>query len=267
MTGETASIIIPCHNQLKYTVQCLRSILLNTGIEYEIIIIENASTDGTFDWLNKFKKKYQCKIIKNKFNIGAPKAFNQGTEKASFSNIIFLNNDILVSKGWAAKLIDKMSKTRRAGIAGPSVINYSALSSSQEPEEKKIVKEFRRLAAFVEMKRKNKYLKVAGLTSCCMLAKRDMIKHIGGFDENYGLGTNDDHDFCLRARLASYDIICALDTLILHYCSKTLGRIDMALLDRENREYFIKKFKEAGVQYFREIGQPYGLRGENTVLK
>ena len=123
-------------------------------------------------------------------------------------------------------------------------------------------KEIQRTAAFVFLARKGVFKVVPAVTSFCMLTKREVIDRIGVFDESYGLGTNDDHDFCLRAREAGYKIICASDTLVFHFYNRTLGNLNIKELDRRNREYFVWKFGERGLKFYEEVKQPYGTRGE-----
>jgi GT2 family glycosyltransferase len=245
------SIIIPCYNQLKYTQLCLESIWSFTHCPYELIIVDNGSDDGTGSWV---EHNCACRIIKNEKNLGAPTAFNQGVEVSSGKYILFLNNDTIVSDGWLGRLVEKTQINKNIAIVGPCT-NIRVY----EPSEGEI----NRTAAAVSLRNKGRYKEVPGITSFCMLVKKRVIDEIGGFDKNYGMGTNDDHDFCLRARIAGYKIICALDTFVFHFYNKTLGNLDIAELDRKNREYFAAKFGQRAIHYLNEINQPYGTRGEN----
>ncbi len=87
------SIIIPVFNRVEFTQKCLESLFQNTpdGI-YELIVIDNASTDGTKIFLQALINR-NFKVITNKENLGFAKACNQGARAASADYLLFLNND------------------------------------------------------------------------------------------------------------------------------------------------------------------------------
>ena len=90
------SIIVLTYNQLEYTKQCLASLQKYTEKDsYELIVIDNASTDGTREWLQQQKN---LKLLLNDENIGFPKGCNQGIALANSQNdILLLNNDTVVT--------------------------------------------------------------------------------------------------------------------------------------------------------------------------
>ena len=89
------SIVILTYNKLNYTKKCIESIRKYTCKEsYEIIVVDNASTDGTIEWL---KTQSDIITIFNKENLGFPKGCNQGIEIAQGSEILLLNNDVIVT--------------------------------------------------------------------------------------------------------------------------------------------------------------------------
>lgn len=262
MRDLKVSIILPCFNQWALTRQCLQSLFKYTRPPYQLILIDNGSTDQTGAGLKEIKRNHpeiNMLIVRNRENKGAPKAFNQGISKACGRYFLFLNNDTLVTEGWLEGLIGKAELNSRFGIIGAcSNKKKSRFSGSDKYAQ------INKLAALNYLKNRGKYLEVPAQTSFCLLVSREVVDQIGMFDENYGLGTNDDHDFCLRARQAGYKIVCALDVFVYHFYHKTLGKLDMENLDRRNREYFVWKFGRPGLRYYAQINQPYGLRGERS---
>ncbi len=92
------SIIILTHNKLEYTKQCIESIRRYTKQgSYEIVVVDNHSTDGTVEWL---RQQYDIQTIFNNHNLGFPKGYNQGIEIATEDNILLLNNDTVVTQNW-----------------------------------------------------------------------------------------------------------------------------------------------------------------------
>ena len=91
------SVIIPVFNSEKYLSDCLKSVLNQNHTNYEIIIINDNSTDSSKKILNKFKKKYsKIRILNNKINLGVSASRNKGILKAKGNYIVFLDSDDLL---------------------------------------------------------------------------------------------------------------------------------------------------------------------------
>jgi glycosyltransferase involved in cell wall biosynthesis len=115
-----ASFIILTHNQKKYTQECIESIYKNTKVNYELILIDNNSTDETKKYLEELQtQKKNLKVIFNKENKGFPAGINQGILEAKTENIIIANNDIVVTENWLEKMIQKAESDSEIGIVGP----------------------------------------------------------------------------------------------------------------------------------------------------
>jgi O-antigen biosynthesis protein len=110
------SIIIVTFNQLEYTRQCVESIRLMTDEPYELIFVDNASTDGTVDYL---KSLAGATVIENAENRGFPAAVNQGIIAATGRSILLLNNDTIVTTGWLRRLLVALDSDPKIGLAGP----------------------------------------------------------------------------------------------------------------------------------------------------
>ena len=119
--APTVSIIIPVFNCLEFTKQCLGSLLQNTpqGL-FELIIIDNGSSDGTSEYLRKFTPTGS--IISNPQNIGFARACNQGASKAQGKYLLFLNNDTQPEPKWLEELIAGIEGDKTAGIIGSKLL-------------------------------------------------------------------------------------------------------------------------------------------------
>ncbi|MBM7647020.1 GT2 family glycosyltransferase [Scopulibacillus daqui] len=114
------SIIILTHNKLEMTKRCLESIYKHTPENIELIVVDNASNDGTVEYL---KEQQDIKVIFNNENAGFPKGCNQGAAIAAGDNILFLNNDTVVTEKWLGNMLRVLNSSDKIGMVGP-VSNY-----------------------------------------------------------------------------------------------------------------------------------------------
>jgi O-antigen biosynthesis protein len=105
--SQLASIIIPCWNQLEFSRQCVRALLHHTRSPWELIVVNNGSTDGTGDYLAGLQdaSPVPVTVIANSINRGFPAAINQGLHEARGEYLVLLNNDVVVTDGWLEQLV------------------------------------------------------------------------------------------------------------------------------------------------------------------
>lgn len=110
MSKEKISIIIPCYNVEKYVEKCIKSIMNQTYSELEVIVIDDKSTDGTYDVLLKLKKEYNDRFIllQNEKNSGLAYTRNFGVKKATGKYIGFIDSDDYVAPDYYEVLVEKI---------------------------------------------------------------------------------------------------------------------------------------------------------------
>ncbi|SPF55825.1 Glycosyl transferase 2 family protein (fragment) [Candidatus Desulfosporosinus infrequens] len=236
----TTSIIILNVNQLAVTQQCIESIRQNTPEPYELIVVDNGSTDGTVEYL---KGQVDIKAVFNSSNFGFGKGCNQGLEVASGDNILFLNNDTVVTVNWLGNMLRLLYSQQQIGLVGPV---SNCVSGHQQINV--TYAELSCLADFAReycAKNAGGYRRVFRLVGFCLLVKKEVIDQIGGFDEMFGLGNFEDDDFCLRAVQAGFHLMIALDSFVHHIGQVTFNSVREAGFNRlmeENREKAIAKW-------------------------
>jgi GT2 family glycosyltransferase len=106
-TQRMTSIIVPCWNQLSFTLLCLEALFRHTRPPWELIVVDNGSTDGTGLYLAGVRDSVSVPVtlIGNERNVGFPRAINQGLEAAAGEYLVLLNNDAIVTEGWLDRLI------------------------------------------------------------------------------------------------------------------------------------------------------------------
>lgn len=242
------SIVVVNWNLLKYLKLCIKSIRQYTQYEnYEIIVVDNESKDGSKEWLSKQK---DLKIITNKDNLGWVKSVNQGLSQAKGEYLIFMNNDIEVTDGWITKMLTHYRQ--ETGIVVPTMNNISGLQNTHYDTYYPL-----------------KHHEVRFVMGACVLLHRDVYNLIGGLDEIFGMGNSDDLDYCIRMTKMGLKIIIARDVFIFHHGSKSFANYKEGeykkLLDK-NLKILKDKWGEQTVNqtlmvepYYRgTIGIPHG---------
>jgi glycosyltransferase involved in cell wall biosynthesis len=102
-----ASVVIPCCNQLEFTRECIAALVRHSGPPWELIVVDNSSTDGTGAYLNGVQDAaaVPVTVISNQENRGFPAAVNQALLQARGEYLVLLNNDVVVTDAWLDQLI------------------------------------------------------------------------------------------------------------------------------------------------------------------
>ena len=130
-TGDSlsglASIIVPCWNLLECTRLCVAALGRHTPRPWELVVVDNGSTDGTAEYLAGVRDmaSVPVPVITNATNRGFPAAINQGLEAARGEYLVLLNNDVVGADGWLGQLVGLVNARRRSPtgdtIRAPSV--------------------------------------------------------------------------------------------------------------------------------------------------
>ena len=231
------SIIIVTHNSFIYTKRCLNSIWRFTHEPYELIFVDNNSTDDTLLYLQELN----ITVLYNTENRGFPAAVNQGIEVAQGKQILLLNNDTIVTTGWLRRMLNRLYSDQDIGLVGPHSNNTGG---DQRITVDYHLSELEDFAQSISYHNREQQINIHQLMGFCLLIKREVIEQIGLFDERFGIGNFEDTDYCYRAIQAGYKAIIAQDVFIHHFGSRTfkaLG-IDLKSLLRENRKKYKQKW-------------------------
>jgi GT2 family glycosyltransferase len=240
---ELTSIVIVTHNQLEFTRQCVESIRRLTDEPYEIIVVDNASTDGTVEYL----RAMSCvRLITNDTNRGFPVAANQGISVATGRQVLLLNNDTVVTTGWLARMLRALHADPAVGLVGP-VSNF--VSGPQQVEGGyDHLGELDGFAWDWGKAHDGHLAEVNRLVGFCLLIRREVIDAIGLLDERFGIGCFEDDDYSLRAIQAGFRAMIAIDAFVHHYGGRTFvgSGVDCQALLTENQRRFQEKWIPAG---------------------
>src|SRR5580698_5248787 len=118
------SIVTPLFNCLAETKAMLASIseTIPGGVSYEVILVDDGSTDGTREWIAGLKRPFR--VLLNEGNIGFGASSNRGAAAARGSILAFLNNDLVLKRGWLGPMLGALEGLGwRAGVVGNVQVN------------------------------------------------------------------------------------------------------------------------------------------------
>jgi GT2 family glycosyltransferase len=255
------TIIILTYNGLSFTKQCISSILQYTKGNFELIFIDNGSTDGSVEFLTSVPN---AKVVKNSENRGFSGGCNQGISKARGENIILLNNDTVVSEGWLERLLYWLNSNGDIGIVGPKS-NFISEQQRIMPVPYKSIDQMEKFAAeWAENHPKQGYL-ADQLSGMCMIFKKTLTDTIGGFDERFFPGYFEDTDFCIRVQILGKKLWVANDVFIHHYGSSSFKQSHMRHSDliHESKRKFLQKWRMNSLKEITkivELEKPFNKR-------
>lgn len=224
------SIVIPLYNQLEYTRGCLESLRRTTSDAIELILVDNASNDGTVDYLQTLPGLV---LIANQENRGFAGACNQGIQAASGEWIVVMNNDVILSQGWLQGLLSAAAE-HRLDMVSPAIRegsrNYDLEAYAEELTS-----------------RMRSVVRSGTVNGICFMAHRRVFETIGVFDENFRIGQYEDKDLFLRARRAGFRLGSVGSAFIHHFGSITQKAVGARRETRDyalaNKAYFSRKWQ------------------------
>jgi GT2 family glycosyltransferase len=239
------SIVVVTYGNLDLTRLCLGSVLRDTEHpRYEVIIVDNASTDGTPDYLRALAGDHEnVRIVLNDTNRGFAAANNQGLAIASGDVLILLNNDTVVPRGWLSGLLSHLEDAE-IGLLGP-VTNAVGNEAKVSPDYADITG----LQPYADNRRNalsGRHFDIRMLAMFCLAMRRDVFERLGPLDENYGVGMFEDDDYSMRAKAAGYRVVCAEDVYIHHFGQAAFKKLiesgEYEALWQRNQAYFESKW-------------------------
>lgn len=212
-------IVIPTWNRRDDLLECLSSLRSLEYDPFHVLIIDNASEDGSADEVNK--RYPQFEVVRLKENIGAPAASNIGFQLALSNDAEFvlrLDSDTIVAPNFLTPLVNHLEDNHRTGIVSPKIFFYNsidevwyegvdahpfhfgAIISPKNPHEAQDL---------------NKAKVVDYVWGAAMLIRRDVLVKTGGFDTDFFI-YYEEIDFCKRVQALGYSLSYIPDSHIWH---------------------------------------------------
>ena len=240
------SVIIPVFNKWELTAACLRSLRDHTpDLDFEVIVADNGSSDDTAHTLHPLGESlFDRRFVRIRFeeNRNFGPACNAGAKAASAPLLFFLNNDTLLTPGWAPPLLEALAADPCLGGAGPLLlyedrtVQHLGVAFSLSRVEH-LYQGF--LPDHPAAKRKRR---LQAVTAAALMLPRELFFQHEGFYEDYRNGF-EDLDLCLRIGQSGKHFACVPASVVIHLESRTPGRKDndahnSALLTQRCRNLF-----------------------------
>ncbi|MDZ7816812.1 MAG: glycosyltransferase family 2 protein [Planctomycetota bacterium] len=228
-----ASIIILMHNKWEHTRRCLRSLFDTTGVNFELILVDNGSVEpemkkGVREYMNEcLMRDIPVRLLTFKENVGAVRGRNEAIPYCTGRYIVFMDNDIVVrTKSWLKRMTGFLADHPNVGAVGckllypnkPYLIQNAGCDVSPTGRvdfrgrgEKRTEEEF------------DSTRKVQCLISACICFPRSVVQEVGLLDMAYHPVQFEDIDYCYRIKDKGYDLYYLADVEMYHFENVTTG--------------------------------------------
>lgn len=238
----TVSVVVLTYNNLHLTQACLDSLLVDSDYpRLEIIVVDNASTDGTPDWLRSWQVDHpQVKVILNDRNLGFAAGNNVGLAAATGDYLVILNNDTVVTRGWTLTMLRHLQSDPSAALVGP-VTNNIGNEARVETTYNNNLQAMRPQAMRHTLAHMGRHFRIRTAAFFCVMLPRATYETCGPICEDYGLGFFEDDDYCRRIEAQGHYSICAEDVFVHHHLSASFNKLPsnerQELFDRNKAIY------------------------------
>jgi GT2 family glycosyltransferase len=232
------SIIIINYKTKELTTACINSILKNfIDGEYEVMVVDNGSQDGSVGFLEKeFRNKII--IISNEQNLGFGSANNIGSKKAKGEFLFFLNSDTLITSDFLGVVFDAFQKNKSLGAVAPKLIMENG------EEQTYAYGKFPSLfSLFVKRHRDEKNANkndVDWLSGAALIIKKKLFEKVGGFDENFFMYF-EDMDLCRRVKDLGFKNMTIPAISLVHLAGRSSENFSRKKMYYKSQSYYFKK--------------------------
>ncbi|MCX5696482.1 MAG: glycosyltransferase [Candidatus Omnitrophica bacterium] len=260
------SVVIPTYNRAKDLKKCLDSLLLQTFKDFEILVIDNGSTDETSQLLKEYPVRVIQDSTKNVFHL-----FNLGWKNSQADIIVFTNDDVETVPGWLEQILITFEQFKGAGaVGGPTVLplacmnNQEMLSLHAKAQKNPVFKilsgiyesfimegKYAKIGvlcesgsysvggSLLESTKLSQPISVDLLSITNLAVKRYILEEVGGLDENF-MFNHGDGDLFIRMRKNCYQLIFNPKVMVWHYVNPA-GNTRGAFWRGRDHAYFLEK--------------------------
>jgi GT2 family glycosyltransferase/glycosyltransferase involved in cell wall biosynthesis len=276
----TIDIVVPVYNAADDLRRCVDSVLIHTGGDYRLLLIDDASPDPAIGvYLEEIRSRrlshIQC--ISNENNVGFTLTADLGMSLArEGADVVLLNSDTIVTRGWLDKLARCAQSDAAIGTVTPFSNNAEICSLPRHCENNPWPPErdTEGMVQALEQAAVPSYPDLPTGVGFCLYIRRALIDAIGVFDPVFGLGYGEENDFCMRAASAGFRNVLCDDAFVVHLGGSSFGakrsdlaQRNMAILLGRHPQYLdlvgayiaadpLRPLRELAMAHYRRLSNP-----------
>lgn len=269
MKNPFISIVIANRNGEQYLRTCLTSVLKSSETNFEILIIDNNSTDSSLRIVSAFAKKDQrIKILRNKTNQGVPFSRNKAIKKANGDILVFLDNDTKVDRNWLKGIVQTFSSDKTIGALQCKIFDFNKTDIIQEVGMKLYPYTGFGTPLGRGEKDHGQYTEPQEIIAlgAASAIRAEVARKVNGFDLKL-IHTTDDLDFSWRIWIAGYRVVLAPNSWVYHYTKIHKSDYKMYFhLSKNSLRVIIKNYEISNVVKFLPLSVIFNIIGGIYVL-
>lgn len=222
------TIIIANYNGEKYLSTCLNSVLATKYTLFEVLLVDDGSTDRSVQIIKRFvAKDKRIQLLKNDRNLGAAASRNLAAKVANGEILVFLDNDTEVTPLWITEMVKTLSENRKIGGCQALLMDFERRDTVQVAGTKIWAATGWGLPIGAGEKSKDKFKEIDIIALSAALAiRKDIFEKVGGFDEMEAVVT-EDLDLSWRIWIAGYKVVLSPKSIVYHWTKSVAMRKNM----------------------------------------
>lgn len=263
--GPPVVIVIPNWDRKELLRNCIESILAKTEYrKFQICVYDQGSSDGSREYLESLSGPVDAILAPS--NVGFIEANNFMIRRYPAWDVVFLNNDTLVTHGWLESLIETAYKSPKIGLVGSKLVypDGRLQEAGSEMFQDGSARAYGKYEDQVDP-RFNQLREVDYCSAACLFAKREALNQIGGFDPRYSPAYYEDCDLAFSARAAGFKVLYEPKSVVVHLEYSTSGGSAFERMET-NRKKFVEKWGPALARQKRNLWEAVSIGNRKKVL-
>ncbi len=240
------SVVIATYNGAGFLQDCVGSVLRSTGVTFEVIVVDNASTDNSISALREeFGRDRRLRILANQVNLLFTGGYNTGIKASRGGLIVALNNDTEVAPEWLDEIQKEMARDESIGAAQPKVLVWGSDPAVIDYAGASIDRfgfAFGYGMGQIDRGQFDNLSDIFYAGGTAMVLRREALEKVGLFDEKFGMHW-EDVDLSWRMHLAGYRVVLIPRAVIYHKGSLSMKKISR----RSTVVWYVRKNRLAGL--------------------